>query len=168
MGIVEVVLAVALFRPFVVEAFVVPTGSMAPTIEPGNRVAVNKLLHPRRWDIVAYRTNFQGPAIYCKRVIGLPAERLRFEGGNLYVDGKLVTPPPVLAGRFRLMIHSEPYPAHYVEGQTITLGNNEFFFIGDNADVSLDSRLLGPSDRGTIIGVVDLIYWPLSRWRILR
>lgn len=98
LSIVEFVLAVALLRPFVVEAFVVPTASMAPTIEPGNRIVVNKLLRPRRWDIVAYQTNFDGPAIYCKRVIGLPGERLRFEGGNLYVNDKLVEPPALLAG----------------------------------------------------------------------
>lgn len=168
LNIVELILVMALLRPFVVEGFVIPTGSMVPTIEPGNRIAVNKLLRPRRWDIVAYRTDFQGPANYCKRVIGLPGERLRFEGGNLYVNDQLVVPPHLLAGRFRLSDISYAYPVHYHEGQTIALGNNEFFFIGDNVDVSLDSRLLGPSDRGAIIGVVDLIYWPPSRWRILR
>jgi type IV secretory pathway protease TraF len=66
------------------------------------------------------------------------------------------------------MVHSERYPVHYVEGQTILLRSNEFFFIGDNADVSLDSRLLGPSDRSAIVGVVDLMYWPLSRFHIVR
>lgn len=168
LGLVEFVLVVALLRPFVVEAFVVPTGSMAPTIEPGGRVMVSKLLRPRRWDIVAYRTNFQGPSVYCKRVIGLPGERLRFESGNLYVDDKLMVPPAVLAGHFKVFEDSYAYPVHYHEGQTITLGKNEFFFIGDNADISLDSRLLGPSDCSTIVGVVDLIYWPLSRFRIVR
>lgn len=171
LGIVEVILAVVLLRPFVMEAFIVPTGSMTPTIDPGNRVMVGKVLRPGRWDIVAYRTNFQGPAIYCKRVIGLPGERLRFEGGNLYVNDKRVEPPALLAGRFRLPDTGRsfpPYPVHYQEGQTITLGKNEFFFIGDNADVSLDSRLLGPSDRSALVGVADLMYWPLSRFHILR
>lgn len=168
LGIVQTVLVMALLRPLVLEAFIIPTSSMAPTIEARDRIVVNKLLRPRRWDIVAYRTDFDGPANYCKRVIGLPGERLRFEGGNLYVNDQLVVPPHLLAGRFRLSETSYAYPVHYKEGQTIALGNNEFFFIGDNVDVSLDSRLLGPSDRGTIIGVADLIYWPVSRWRILR
>lgn len=168
LGIVEVILAVLVLRPFVMEGFIVPTGSMAPTIRAESRVMVCKLLRPRRWDIVAYRTDFQGPAVYCKRVIGLPGERLKFEGGNFYVNDQLVVPPAVLAGRLRLMPHSEAYPVHYAEGKTIALGSNQFFFIGDNAEVSLDSRLLGPSDRSAIIGVVDLIYYPIRRFRVLR
>lgn len=171
LSVVELVLVILLLRPLVVEAFVIPTGSMTPTIEPENRVMVNKLLRPRRWDIVAYWTDFDGTQIWCKRVIGLPGERLRFEGGNLYINDKLIQPPALLAGRFTFPDTSHaipPYPVHYQEGQTITLGSNEFFFVGDNVDVSLDSRLLGPSDRGTIIGVADLIYWPLSRCHILR
>lgn len=168
LSVVELILVIALLRPFAVEAFFIPTGSMAPTIEPGNRVTVNKLLRPRRWDIVAYRTDFQGPEIYCKRVIGLPGERLRFEGGQLYVNDHSVTPPAVLLGNLRTVRHIRWETTHYDEGQTIVLGSKEYFFIGDDAEHSVDSRLLGPSDRSAIIGVADLIYWPLSRWRILR
>ncbi|HEX5244232.1 MAG TPA: S26 family signal peptidase [Tepidisphaeraceae bacterium] len=58
--------------------------------------------------------------------------------------------------------------ARYQEGQTITLGNDEYFFIGDNADESGDSRLYGPSHRVDVVGVVDLIYWPIGKLRIVR
>jgi hypothetical protein len=105
--------------------------------------------------------NLAAYAIY-RRVFRLSAGRAFAPWGAMF------GPPHLLAGRFRLSETSYAYPVHYQEGQTIALGNNEFFFIGDNVEISLDSRLLGPSDRGTIIGVADLIYWPVSRWRILR
>lgn|GEM_PF-4484175 len=167
--IFEFACMVWLVKPWVIEPFVLPTHSMSPTLVPGDRFIVNKLLAPRRLDLVAYRTHGPRPEIFCKRLIGLPGERLRFEGGNLYVNDQQISVPPVLVG------HCYAYPppidstsARYQEGQTITLGNDEYFFIGDNADESGDSRLHGPSHRADLVGVADLIYWPIGRLHIVR
>jgi type IV secretory pathway protease TraF len=77
--------------------------------------------------------------------------------------------PPVLAGR-NLMhpgtVHRAP--GRYNDGTAIVLGPEEYFFVGDNLDMSLDSRQLGPSPSSSIIGVVDVLYWPLGRARIFR
>jgi len=167
--IFEFACMVWLVKPWVIEPFVLPTHSMSPTLVPGDRFVVNKLLAPRRLDLVAYRTHGPRPEIFCKRLIGLPGERLRFEGGNLYVNDQQVSVPLVLVG------HCHAFPpaidstsARYQEGQTITLGNDEYFFIGDNADESGDSRLSGPSHRDDLVGVADLIYWPIGKLHIVR
>ena len=58
--------------------------------------------------------------------------------------------------------------ALYQDGQTIQLKPNEYFFIGDNPEISADSRLDRPSDRSSVVGVLDLIYWPMHRARVVR
>jgi signal peptidase I len=160
-------------KPHVTEAFVIPTSSMSPTIEPRDRITVNRLLHPRRFDLIAYHSNERGHPIFCKRLVGLPGERLRFENGQLYVDDKVVTLPAVVAGSYHAGVMHNGAPVSgmrnlYHDGETIPLGRSDYFVIGDNVDISFDSRLAGPSDASSIVGVVDCIYWPLSRFRIVR
>jgi hypothetical protein len=60
------------------------------------------------------------------------------------------------------------FSLRYSDGETIQLGGREFFFVGDNVGRSGDSRILGPSDRSALVGVVDLRYWPIGRVAILR
>jgi len=161
-------LLLGLVRPFVSEAFVIPTASMSPTIEPGERILVNKLATPRRWDLLVYVVNDpHGPEKYCKRLVGLPGERLRFENGQIYINDQLQTAPAVVAGRYAASL---PHfsPPQYFDGETIQLGEREFFLVGDNVNRSGDSRIHGPSDRSALVGVVDLRYWPLARVAILR
>jgi len=109
----------------------------------------------------------EGRSLWCKRVVGLPGEELRFEGGQLYVNNQLQPAPAVLAGRLTAMV---PTPGHsrYVDGQTIRLGDNELFVLGDNLPVSDDSRWTGPVKTSTLDGVVDFQYWPFSRFGIKR
>jgi len=156
--------AIGLIRPFLIEAFHVTGGSMSPTIEPGDYLIANKFVHPRRWDLVMQRDPRGHPGILCKRLIGLPGEKLRFDQGKIYVNGEAVTVPSILAGRCRMPEQSE---TRYKDGETIVLGEKEYFFVGDNVDNSEDSRMYGPSDTSMLIGIVDMIYWPLNRARLL-
>ncbi|MBC7784215.1 MAG: signal peptidase I [Burkholderiales bacterium] len=167
--LVQLVLTVFVIKPFIVEAFVMPTKSMSPTIEPGDRFVVNKLIRPRRLDLVAYWNDDAEPAIYCKRLIGLPGERLRFEQGGLYVNDQPIALPPVLAGRCSASVSTLPFNrSRYRDGESIRLGEDEYFFIGDNVEASADSRLAGPSRASSVVGVVDFLYWPLSKARLVR
>ena len=156
--------AVGLIKPFLIEAFHVTGGSMSPTIEPGDHLLANKVVHPRRWDLVMQWDPRDYSGILCKRLIGLPGDELRFEQGEIYINNVAVAVPSVLAGRCRLTEQNE---ARYKDGETIVLGEKEYFFVGDNVDHSADSRMYGPSDASAIIGVVDMIYWPLNRARLL-
>lgn len=167
--VAQLVLAVFIIKPFIAEAFVIPTESMTPTIEPGDRFIVTKLVRPRRLDLMVYWTQDAQPAIYCKRLIGLPGERVRFDQGGVFINDQQITLPAVPAGRCHASPSAvPPSEARYRDGESIALGPEEYFFLGDNVDVSLDSRHAGPSHASSLIGVVDFVYWPLKKARLMR
>jgi signal peptidase I len=165
---VQLAIAVFIIRPYVMEAVLIPTASMSPTLVPADHVLANKLAHPGRWDLVIYHPpSLDGKPVtdmYCKRLVGLPGERLRFNGGQLYINDQPVAAPAVVAGKYSLQMPR----GKYREGETITLRDNEVFLIGDNTMWSFDSRLAGPSKLGDIQGVAQIIYWPFDRVAILR
>jgi signal peptidase I len=167
--ILFLVVTLAVLKPYVSQTFVIPSASMSPTLNPGDRFFVNKLAQPRRWDLVAYWNITDRPpgrTIYCKRLIGLPGERLRFDNGQIYINDQAQTAPGVLAGR---LTASMPFGrSRYHDGETIQLGPVEFFVVGDNLNNSADSRFSGPSNMSDIIGVMDLQYWPFSKFGVKR
>ena len=154
-------------RPFLTQAYLIPTQSMSPTIDLGNRILVNKILKPRRLDLVAYRADDH--EIYCKRLIALPGERLRFDEGGISIDDKSLTLPAVIAGRCHAFVGVTPrLRDRYADGQEILLGDDEYFLLGDNLAISADSRIHGPSLGASLVGVVDAVYGPPGRIRLLR
>lgn len=159
------------------EAFVIPTASMEPTLAVGDRIGVDKRAEPRRWDVVAYFSSDPLPPgsaagqrpIYCHRVVGLPGERLRFENGTVYADDVAQTSPAATAGRYTMAPGAGGRTfGKYEDGQTVQLGPEEFFVVGDNVERSGDSRLRGPTVRADLVGVVDLVYWPATKVAVLR
>jgi signal peptidase I len=169
-NIIQAAMGLALVEPYVCQAFVQTSAGMSPTIEPGDWVVVNKVLGLRRWDIVAFRNSKMGDSrAHFQRLVGLPGERLRFDQGLVFVNDSAVLPPQILSGKLHASALSVPLQnARYHDGQTIVLGSDECFFIGDNVDHSADSRYYGPTDRSLVIGPADLIYWPITRFRVIR
>src|SRR5262245_51280820 len=88
---------------FLVEAYQIPSGSMQPTIlgDPGtgifDRVLADKLTTmlrpPRRWEVMIFRFPSDERALYVKRIVGLPGEKLAIRGGDIWVDGKIARKP---------------------------------------------------------------------------
>ncbi len=168
-GLLQMALAQWVVKPHVIEAFVLPTPNMAPTLEPGDRFIANKLMRPHRWDLVVFHNGDQLPDTHCDRIVGLPGERLRFYQGSVYINDQMIAAPAVVEGRYRDAPKGiPPWRARYQEGDIIVLGKNEFFVIGDNVDIAMDSRMWGPIDLSKLVGVVDLKYSPLNRAAILR
>jgi signal peptidase I len=127
------------------------------------------MLSPRRWDLVAYWSRSDGDVIYCKRLVGLPGEKLKFDDGKMYVNDQVVEAPEVVAGKYYAAPPGLlPSQARYHDGETIELKGDEYFLIGDNVDVSADSRVYGLTLRSDLVGVADFIYWPLNRMKLLR
>lgn len=104
--------------------------------------------------------------------MGLPNEKVEIVGGNIRIDGKVVTPPAGIG----------PYtqgggPQTGCAGSPITLGPDEYFILGDNSPVSYDARFwpnafaghqLGAVPRDRIVGSATMIYFPMGRWRVFR
>ena len=160
--------AMLVFRPYIAEAYFMPTAGMSPTIAPGDRFLVDKLRHPQRWDVVAFRhSELRGTFVYCKRVVGLPGDRLQFNGGNVFLNGQMLSAPQVVAGRYWAKVANYRI-GQYEEGQTIQVGNDEIFVIGDNVPISADSRVWGPIKLSEVVGVAEFKYWPPHRIGVLQ
>ena len=177
-GVIVVLVAVVvavLLRAFVVQTFFIPSGSMEPTLQIGDRILVNKLsyhLHGvDRGDIVVFSRpaaeNCGGPEVndLVKRVIGLPGDLISLSGGYVYVDGKRLDESWLPASE---QGQTQPGPPGNSSNLTrpyhVPSGN--YFVMGDNRMDSCDSRYWGPIAKSLIVGKVELRVWPLNSLRL--
>jgi len=170
-------LLVVFFRTFFFQVYKIPTGSMIPTLKPGDRIFVSKLVYgpllpftnsrlpgirkPKRGDVIVFvppqevSKFFLKRKVYIKRLIGLPRDRIEIENGNVKVNGKIVVDPVIAKNDYTNI-------GPYGEG-TITVPQGKYFFLGDNSRNSLDSRFWGFADGHYIVGKAIFIWWPPNR-----
>ncbi len=84
------------------------------------------------------------------------------------MNGEKETAPEIVAVRYSASYDGARELSRYRDGQSIKLSNDEYFFIGDNVERSRDSRADGPTKTTELVGVVDLRYWPIGRFAIVR
>ena len=172
-GVVVVAILVAvLLRTFVVATYSIPSGSMEPTLQIGDRIVVDKLsyhLHGvDRGNIVVFTTppneDCAGPPVadLVKRVIGLPGEIISLQDGSVYINGRLL-PEPFLPAEVRTDTYPGPSTNGYALHHGYRIPAGYVFVMGDNRPESCDSRYWGPIRESTVVGEVDLRIWPLSR-----
>jgi len=166
-------------RTFIVQAFKIPTGSMEPTLHGasrgGDRILVNKFVYyfrgPERGDIVVFSTkNIEGldkDKDYIKRLVGLPGDTVEIRKGRLYVNDTLLVYPEMF--RTNTYFNFEGESGGYgAPGQKVTVPDRSYFVLGDNSGNSKDSRYWGFVPHRNIKGKALLIYWPLTRIRMLQ
>ena len=140
-------------RPFVVEAYRIPTGSMIPTLEIGDRVLANKFtLHlwdPERGDIVVFDSIEGGEDALIKRVVGVAGDEIRVQGGILFVNGEWQEEP---------YVNNESPDGGFYGPTTVPEGH--VFVMGDNRANSGDSRVFGPVPLDYVKGEAFLRFWP--------
>ncbi|MBI3536561.1 MAG: signal peptidase I [Chloroflexi bacterium] len=144
-------LVVFLLIRFALPNFRIEGFSMEPNFHDGQYLFVNKLeyfLHPpERGDVIVFLPPTSNTRDFIKRVIGLPGERVEIIEGLIYINGvKLDEPYPLNAGTYSYG------PA--------TLGEDEFFVLGDNRNNSSDSHSWGMLVEKKIIGKAWISYWP--------
>lgn len=155
-----------LMRSYVVQTFYIPSGSMEPTLQIGDRLIVSKLsvewgtIH--RGDILVFdapsSASVCGPSrepIFVKRVIGLPGDTIYSKGNTIYIDGKVLK---------ETWSHFEPVAPPIVK---TVVPANEYFMMGDNHADSCDSRYWGALPQSDIIGKAFIRIWPISRFAFL-
>jgi signal peptidase I len=159
-------LAIALVLAFgirtaVVEAFFIPSGSMEPTLQIGDRVLGNKFWFwfaaPHRQDIVIFAppdTANLAAAALIKRVIAVEGDIVEVREGQLYVNGQAV-PEPYLKERPDYFLPPTPVPPGML------------FVLGDNRNASYDSHAWGFVPRTHLRAKAFARYWPLSRIGLL-
>jgi signal peptidase I len=164
-------LAALLVRTFVVEMFWIPSGSMEPTLKPGDRVMVYKLTsHYSTGDIIVFRRpphDLSSDKDLIKRVIAGPGQTVRVANCAVYVNGRELTQPYLPKG---WQDPGSPYCTQWASGPgTANLPNpykvplGYYFVMGDNRTNSYDSRYWGPLPASYIVGQAFVRLWPPSR-----
>ena len=158
--LVAFALVFGVVRPFIVEAFYIPSESMVPTLEVGDRVFVNKFIYrfsePQRGDIVVFESMEGDEEDLIKRIVGLPGDRVAVLDGVLFVNSERWEEPYV----------NEQFPDNSSYGPT-TVPEGGVFVMGDNRTNSRDSRFFGAVSREKIEGEAFVIFWPPSSVGIL-
>jgi signal peptidase I len=168
--IVVAVLVSLLIRTFVFQTFYIPSGSMEPTLQVGDRIIVDKVavefgtIHTG--DILVFKAptavaTVCGDAVadLVKRVIATPGETVKSVGNKIYVkDQRLGEPWHVLKQPWSHVaeVGAKPIATTYVTA-------NHYFMMGDNEPDSCDSRYWGLLPRSDVIGKAFVRIWPLRR-----
>ncbi len=158
-GIILVVAFVVVFgvlRPFVVKSFWIPSESMVPTLEVGDRIFVNRFIYrffePERGDIVVF-DSLETDDELIKRIVAVPGDRVRVRNGKLRVNGDFPDEPYAVPMVF---------PDGSFFGPT-KVPEGEVFVMGDNRPNSRDSRFFGPVPIDNLEGEAFFRFWPPSR-----
>jgi len=143
------VFAVAIpLRKYGLEAFRIPSSSMAPTLKPGDHIFVKKYAHhPARGEIVIFQRPGERGIVYISRVVGLPAENLEIHDGAVWVNGAKLDDFPGVHGVTNVTNPDGKAAFH--------LGADEYFMLGDDRENSFDSRIYGAVPSQNIMGT----YW---------
>lgn len=140
-------------------------GSMENTLSSEDHLLVDKISYrlksPERFDIIVFPFQYDKETYYIKRIIGMPGETVRIDTeGNIYINDEIL---------------EEDYGKEVIENpgraiEPITLGDDEYFVMGDNRNNSSDSRdpSVGNIHRDDIIGKAFIRIWPLSKFGILK
>lgn len=147
-----IILVVVLFRTFIATPAVVNGDSMDNTLKDGHIVLINKLSYVfgdvKRFDIVVINNESDSDKII-KRVIGLPNEKIEYKEGKLFINDSEI----------KLEIKFED-----TEDFVFETKENEYFVLGDNRDVSKDSRVLGNFNKEDIVGKVGIRFYPVDKF----
>lgn len=162
-----VILAACVFvvPRYVMHRTVVSGDSMESTLHNGESLLVSKISYevgdPDRFDIIVFYPKGRDDSkklseeeFYVKRIIGLPGETIQIVGEDILIDGK----------KLEENYGKDPIDDPGIAEEPITLGEDEYFVLGDNREVSYDSRDIGPVRRENIESKVIFRIWPLGQF----
>lgn len=180
--LVEIVITAFLLafviKVFVFEFYKIPSGSMLPTLQIGDRIVVVKFIYgprlpfvnirlpglrePKIGDIVVFKSPDDPKKSFIKRFIAGAGETVEIKNGRLIVDGKTVDEPPA----FRRVTYYN-MGDYGREGKPITVPKDSYFVLGDNSASSRDSRFWGFVPKSYLIGKAVLVLLPFDRMQIV-
>lgn len=151
------------FRLFIAQPFIVNGASMTPTFHSGEYLIVDQVSYqfdnPSRGDVIVFRFPENTSKYYIKRIIGLPGETVEITDGTVMIyndewpDGRKLV---------------EPYIEEHARFETkTTLGEGEYFVLGDNRQHSSDSRSWGALEREFIEGRPAVRLFPIGKFNVL-
>jgi signal peptidase I len=179
-AIVTALILVLIIRAYVIQAFKIPTGSMAGTLQIGDHLLINKFLYgttlpffnkkvlvfsdPERGEIVVFKHPEDSKKDFIKRIIAVGGDTIEGRDKMLFLNGKRLyenfvrhSDKNVIPGSLEPRDNFGP----------VTVPEGKYFVMGDNRDYSYDSRFWGFVDRDDIKGKALIIYWSWDRKRHL-
>ncbi|MGA2836071.1 MAG: signal peptidase I [Acidimicrobiales bacterium] len=177
--LMAVLVCTVLLRTYVIQSFFIPSPSMVPTLQVGDRIMVDKLsydLHAvHRGDIIVFKRpplEAQDYPDLVKRVVGLPGETISTNDGHVYIDCrnqdyaacKPLSEPWLPPGpqSYTASLPDDQYPQFNMPGP-VKIPSGDYYVMGDNRTDSEDSRFFGPIPRSLIVGRAVAVVWPLSQ-----
>jgi len=161
--VIALVIAVVLYL-FIMTPHEVLGNSMHPTYKNGEYLMANKLVYrfgePKRGDVIIFK--YSDTQDFIKRIIGIPGDSIMVKDGRIYVNGNQLNESNYLEDT--VYTSGGEYLA---EGQTIAIGEDEYFVLGDNRPHSSDSRTFGPISENQVKGKAWIVYLPISEFRIV-
>jgi signal peptidase I len=155
--IFSVVFIVIPIRFFVIQPFLVSGSSMEETFNNSDYLIVDRISYrinePERGDVIVFKYPKDPSKFFIKRIIGLPNEKIVIEGEKIYIeqsDGE------------NMLLEEDYITYSSFNDAEFSIGENEYFVMGDNRAQSVDSRVFGLLERDLIIGKVFLRLFPLN------
>jgi signal peptidase I len=172
-----------------VQAFVIPTGSMEDNLLIGDHLLVDKLAYApagvwsryllpytsvQRGDVIVFRFPVDPQQTFVKRCIGLPGDRIRIVDKQVHVNGERLDEPYKVHKTAWTDYYRDNFPgppntraddralemlAQHVRAGEVVVPPDHYFALGDNRDSSLDSRYWGFVPRSHVVGKPVMIYW---------
>ncbi len=190
-GVLPTVLVV---KSYVAEAFIVPVASNYPSILPGERVLTNKLVYkkhePNRGEMIVFINPQNRHIKYIKRIIAIAGESVEIRDNDVYVNDIKLEREAIsnqylndisiniegqpLTGKgyyetsgnntYKIFLADLPHDKASHNMAKITVPANHCFVLGDNRNLTEDSRVFGPVPLATIIGKAEYLYFPSKDW----
>lgn len=139
--------------------------SMSPTLENGEKILVNRLVYkifsPKQNDLIVFLPNGNEKShYYIKRVIAMPGDKVQVKEGMIYINGE----------HFEEKVEVPAIENALLAEEELTVGEDEYFVLGDNRNNSEDSRYasIGNVKKEYIVGKAWCVVWPWDRFALLK
>ena len=175
------VLIAVLIKFFVIQAFIIPSSSMEDTLMIGDRIIAAKFIygislpgkdtkilqfqHPKRGEVVLFKYPEDPKLTFVKRCMGVPGDVILVRDKALYINGNLAVEPYIFHKDKRILGAKQSMRDFY---GPVSVPQGNYFMMGDNRDMSDDSRFWGFVPEKYLQGKAWLVYWPPKRWKVVR
>lgn len=162
--LISLVLAIVLYL-FIMTPHEVVGNSMHPTYKNGEFLMANKISfkfsEPQRGDVIIFK--YSETQDFIKRIIGVPGDEIMIKDGKVYINNTLLDESSYLEDT--VITNGGSY-IH--EGQSVIIGENNYFVSGDNRTNSSDSREFGPINKSKIKGKAWIVFFPFNEFRLVQ